>query len=386
MNIKLNISVFFYAFLISTVSIAQVNPDDIVLGKMMRLKSTILNEERPILVYTPPDYNNIETKYPVLYLLDGGAHYLHACGILQILSRSGRIPQMIIIGISNTHRNRDFTPTISDDLPGSGGGDKFLAFLKEELIPFVKSNYRTQPYSILFGHSLTGMFDIYTLAKEKELFNAFIIASPYLMYDNEIALKSLETFLKDSPNLNHSIYITIGDEPDYYASLDKLSILFNTYSTEKLNWKYVKMENEDHGSIPHKTIYDGLEFIYSDWRITNDQLAEGIDAIDEHYSNLSKRFGYEIKIPEFLLNQLGYRYLNQNLIDEAISVFVRNIENYPNSPNVYDSMGDAYVAAGQYEKAKKNYGKAIERGTVSADPNLQVYKKNLANVENKLSE
>jgi len=365
---------------------AQVNSDDIVVGKMMRLKSTILNEERPLLVYTPPDYNNVETKYPVLYLLDGGAHYLHTCGILQILSRSGRIPQMIIVGIPNTNRNRDFTPTVSDELQNSGGGENFLAFLKDELVPFVNKKYRTQPYSILFGHSLTGMYDIYTLSKEKDLFDAFILASPFLQYDNEVALKSLESFLKDSPELNHSVYITIGNEPDYFASLDKLENLFNTYSSENLRWEYVKMENEDHGSIPHKTIYDGLEFIFSDWRITADRLASGIDAIDEHYSILSKRFGYEIKIPEFLLNQLGYRYINQKLFDEAITVFLRNIENYPNSANVYDSMGDAYVAAGQYEKAKKNYANAIERGTVSADPNLQVFKNNLASVEKKLSE
>jgi len=365
---------------------AQVNSDDIVVGKMMRLKSTILNEERPLLVYTPPDYNNVETKYPVLYLLDGGAHYLHACGILQILSRSGRIPQMIIIGIPNTQRNRDFTPTVSDELQNSGGGENFLAFLKDELVPFVNKKYRTQSYSILFGHSLTGMYDIYTLSKEKDLFDAFILASPFLQYDDEVALNSLESFLKDSPELNHSIYITIGNEPNYFASLDKLTNLFKTYSSEKLRWKYVKMENEDHGSIPHKTIYDGLEFIFSDWRITADRLASGIDAIDEHYSILSKRFGYEIKIPEFLLNQLGYRYINQKLFDEAITVFLRNIENYPNSANVYDSMGDAYVAAGQYEKAKKNYANAIERGTVSADPNLQVFKNNLASVEKKLSE
>jgi len=382
----MKIKLLLLVLLIVSTGSAQVNPDDIVLGKMMRLKSSILNEERPILVYTPPDYDNVETKYPVLYLLDGGAHYLHASGIIQILSRSARIPQMIIIGIPNTQRNRDFTPTVSDDFQNSGGADNFLAFLKDELIPFVNDKYRTQPYSILFGHSLTGMFDIYTLSKEKELFDAFILASPFLMYDDEVALKSFESFLKDSPELDHSIYITIGNEPDYYASLEKLSNLFDTYSSNKLNWKYVKMENEDHGSIPHKTIYDGLEFIFSDWRISADQIAEGIEAIDKHYANLSKRFGYDINIPEFLLNQLGYRYLNQNLIDKAISIFLRNIENYPNSANVYDSMGDAYVAAGQYKKARKNYAKAIERGTVSADPNLQVFRNNLANVEKKLSE
>ena len=386
MNFKLLAIIFLCTIFIFNYINAQDVKNEIYLGKTVTLNSKILGEDRPVFISTPQGYENSEQKYPVLYLLDGGAHFLHATGIVQFLSRTGRIPQMIVVGISNTNRNRDFTPTVVKETQNSGGANNFLSFINDELTPYLKNNYRTQPYSILFGHSLTGMFEIHSLATQSELFNAYIIASPFLMYDNEVAIKSLESFLKKSPELNNSIYITVGNEPDYFASLDKLTNLFDTYLLEYLKWKYVKMENEDHGSVPHKTIYDGLEFIYSDWRITNDQLTDGIDAIDEHYANLSEHFGYEIKIPEFLLNQLGYRYLNQKSFNEAISVFLRNIENYPNSPNVYDSMGDAFVAAGQYENARKNYAKAIERGTVSADPNLQVFKNNLANVKKKLSE
>jgi len=380
------ISILLYLVLIVNTSNTQNVTNEIYLGKTITLNSKILGEDRPVFISTPQGYENTEEKYPVLYLLDGGAHFLHATGVVQFLARNGRLPQMIVVGIPNTNRNRDFTPFKTENFQNSGGADNFLAFLNTELIPFVNNKYRTQPYNILFGHSLTGMFDIYTLSKEKDLFDAFIVASPFLQYHDEIVLKSLDIFLKDSPELNHSIYITIGNEPDYFSSLDKLSNLFDKYSPKKLNWKYVKMENEDHGSVPHKTIYDGLEFIYSGWRISNEQLAKGIETVDEHYKNLSKKYGYEIKIPEFVLNQIGYRYINQQLFDEAIAVFLQNIENYPNSANVYDSMGDAYVAAGQFENARKNYAKAIERGTVSADPNLRIYKNNLANVEKKLSE
>jgi predicted alpha/beta superfamily hydrolase len=365
---------------------AQNVTNEIYLGKTITINSKILGEERPVFISTPQGYENSDQNYPVLYLLDGGVHFLHASGIVQFLSRNGRLPQMIVVGIPNTNRNRDFTPTAVKETQNSGGANNFLSFMKDELIPYVKNNYRTQPYKILFGHSLTGMFEIHSLATENELFNAYIIASPFLMYDNEVAIKSLESFLKKSPEFDNSIYITVGNEPDYYSSLGKLSNLFETYSSEKLNWKYVKMENEDHGSVPHKTIYDGLEFIYSGWRMTNDQLAKGVDAIDEHYNNLSRHFGYEIKIPEFLINQLGYQYINKNMISDALIAFKRNIELYPNSANVHDSMGDAYVAAGQLIHAKESYSKAIERGTVLSDPNLQIFKNNLANVVKQLAQ
>jgi predicted alpha/beta superfamily hydrolase len=360
--------------------------NEIYLGKTITLKSKILNEDRPIFISTPEGYDNSDQKYPVLYLLDAGTHFLHTTGIAQFLSRAGRIPQMVIVAIPNTNRNRDFTPSQTDEMPNSGGANNFLDFTKEELIPYVKNNYRIQPYSILFGHSLTGMFALHSFASRNELFNAYIIASPYLMYDNEIVLNTLESFAKNSPSLNNSLYITVGNEPDYFPSLKKLAALLDNCSLPDSGWKYVKMESEDHGSVPHKTIYDGLEFIYSNWRVTDDLLAKGIDTVDEHYKMLSDKFGYEIDIPEFLLNQLGYRYLNQNLIKEAIKIFKRNIKNYPNSANVYDSMGDAYFAADQFDNAKKNYSLAVQIGKESSDPNLQIYKNNLERAINKILE
>ncbi len=383
MKIHLTLLILFVTIL---TTFAQTVTNEIYLGKTVTLKSEILGEERPIFISTPQGYENSDQSYPVLYLLDGGAHFLHTTGIIQFLSRNGKLPQMIVVGIPNTNRNRDFSPTEVKDMQYSGGGNNFIKFMKDELIPFVEDKYRTHPYRIIFGHSLTGMFEIHLLAKQPKLFNAYIIASPFLMYDDETVIKSLGSFLKKSPALNNSIYITVGNEPDYFSSLNKLSELFDDYSSEELNWKYVKMENEDHGTVPHKTIYDGLEFIYSGWRITNDQRAKGIEAVDGHYTNLSKRFGYEIKIPEFILNQMGYGYVNQKMYEEAIAVFKKNIKNYPKSANVYDSIGDAYVAAGQLENARDSYTQAIKRGTELADPNLQIYKNNLANVENKISE
>jgi tetratricopeptide (TPR) repeat protein len=60
------------------------------------------------------------------------------------------------------------------------------------------------------------------------------------------------------------------------------------------------------------------------------------------------------------INSLGYRLLNEGKIKEAISVFRLNVESYPASPNVYDSLADAYLAAGDKKAALESYRKELE--------------------------
>ena len=69
-------------------------------------------------------------------------------------SGNRKIPEMIVVAIQNVDRRRDFTPdkiiTVREN--NSGGGERFLSFLEEELIPVIDQNFRTEPYRILFGH------------------------------------------------------------------------------------------------------------------------------------------------------------------------------------------------------------------------------------------
>ncbi|HEY6369449.1 MAG TPA: hypothetical protein VIX37_02630 [Candidatus Sulfotelmatobacter sp.] len=66
--------------------------------------------------------------------------------------------------------------------------------------------------------------------------------------------------------------------------------------------------------------------------------------------------------------------------DEAIAIFRRNVELYPGSANVYDSLGEGYENAGKLELATQNFRRAIEVGTKAADPNLSDYKGHLKRV------
>jgi len=69
---------------------------------------------------------------------------------------------------------------------------------------------------------------------------------------------------------------------------------------------------------------------------------------------------------------------------KALEIFKYNVQKYPNSANVYDSLGEGYEADDQFESALEHYQKAISRGEEISDPNLTLYKQHIERVEKKL--
>src|ERR1044072_1746503 len=82
--------------------------------------------------------------------------------------------------------------------------------------------------------------------------------------------------------------------------------------------------------------------------------------MEDHYRSLSKKFGFEIKPPEDLLNQFGYELLRAKNIAGSIEAFQRNTEFYPASANTYDSLASAYEADGDLKKARDLFEKAYK--------------------------
>jgi len=361
---------------ISSFSFNQTIKNDIVLGKRISLESKVLNETRDLYIYLPEGYGQSDQSYPVMYVLDGETNFTISAAIVNYYARIQQIPQMIVIGIPNVARNRDFTPIVNDRMQNSGGANNFIKFLDEELIDFVDNTYRTQNYKILFGHSLCGMFSVYTLFTNQAIFDAHIAASPYLMINDNYVIKKAEEALITNPNLNNQLYMSIGDEPRYYDSLDKITSVLTT-NKSKVSWTLEKYLEEDHGSIPLMTIADGLGFIFSDWQLTNDIAMNSVDAIKEHFQNRVKKYGFTTELAEVTLNAIGYRLLQGGKTRKAIDIFKYNVELYPNSANVYDSLGDAYDTHGKKNKALNNYMKAVSIAENTNDPNLPAFKNNV---------
>jgi predicted alpha/beta superfamily hydrolase len=361
-------------------------------GNRLAIKSAVLGEERVALIRTPAGYDTNDQRYPVLYMTDGAAQLGHTASTIEFLSRNGRMPEMIVVAVTNTDRTRDLTPTTPKRPPAAagaaappaqatGGSDKFLKFIETELIPEVEKKYRTQRYRIFAGHSLGGLLAVHAFATRNDLFNAYLAVSPSLWWDNQVAIHELEEFLKGRQDLNRTLFITLGDEKGgMRAGFDKAKELLGRQHLKDFVWDTALMEDEDHGTVVLRSHYLGLKKVFDGWQASPKTLAGGVQAVDDHFAKLSARYGYTIVPPELLMNQLGYQLLATDKKDEAIAVLQANVKRYPKSANVYDSLAEAYEKTGHLDLAKPNYERAVQLGAKNNDPNLPVYRTNLERV------
>ena len=343
----------------------------ITIGETISLRSAILNEERILQISLPGGYHSSGERYPVIYVLDGEGQFLQAVGAIRFLGKVNKMPQPIVVGIPNTNRNRDLLPTTSNPqdlkmLPGGGGADKFLAFLTDELRPYIDGNYRTWPFRILFGHSGAGLFVVHTFLNNPAAFSAYIASSPALWWNDNSEARSAEKILASNPGRRGFLFLSHGQEVELMTR--NIARLVKILQNTDLEWKFEVFAEENHESSPHRAIYDGLEFIYQGWRFDFTYLYREFNpekkvftagVLIDHYKKLTDRYGYECLPSEVYYNSVGYDLLSQKSVASAIELFKANVLFYPKSSNAYDSLAEAYMIDGDKARSIENYEKAL---------------------------
>lgn len=247
-----------------------------VIGKIEKIHSRILREDRILNVYLPDGYNQADSfRYPVIFLLDGSADedFIHIAGLVQFCSFAwvNHLPKSIVVGIANVDRRRDFTfPTSAQSdksaNPSSGHSKEFIEFLGSELVPHIENKYKTSGSRTLIGESLGGLLATEILLKNPALFNKYIIVSPSLWWDNGSILNLRSEIY--SPSFNHltDIYIGVGKEGltpttpprvmevDANLLADKLAAIHNN----SLNIRFDYLPGENHGTIMHQAVLNAF--------------------------------------------------------------------------------------------------------------------------------
>jgi|SRR6056297_572860 len=357
--------------------ICQITAQDtefIILGTKHTLHSNILNEDRGYWVSLPDSYNDNQSshkRYPVLMVLDGNIHFKSIAGVVNYLSsdayRSWKIPEMIVVGVQNVDRRRDYTPdkiiTVREN--NSGGGEKFLSFLEDELIPELENNYRTDPYRILFGHSLSALLATHTYMKEESLFSAFIAVDPSLgTWDVETMDKKLEA-VTDRTFKRYFYLATANWGKRNIRNRDRHVRLYEGLNSKCEGAFPAQMqyfENENHASVPPIAFYNGITTIFEGYGISYRDV-KNKDQLTQHFKALSQRLSWDFPPPEQLVNQIGYAMLrsrNEKEKGKALDFFILNTQNFPGSYNAFDSLGEAYEMLGDKKKAISNYAKSLE--------------------------
>lgn len=250
----------------SSAQFLQNQDKQIVIGHVDSLYSEVLKEQREIWVHLPE--NMEEGKhYPVIFLLDAPGHFHATAGLLKLLTQ-WNIPPSILVGITNTDRTRDYTPTNvafqrGRKSPTSGGADNFIKFIESELKTYLKSKYPTEDMSTIIGHSTGGLFAIYAYVHHPSVFDNYLAIDPSLWWDKEKLVTEAQGLIDQKKHGNKTLYLatanSTGTDTTRVRKLKSVStemlranlrfhdILVKNKAQLNFEWGY--FGNEDHGSI-----------------------------------------------------------------------------------------------------------------------------------------
>jgi len=237
-----------------------------------------------------------EGGYPVVYTLDADLMF---GTVTEAAAGLGRRPDVglpvIVVGIGyppdlnpGKERTLDYTPVVStgtpNQMPGSGGASDFYDFIANDLKPEIARRFAVDSKrETLFGHSLGGLFTLYTLINHPDAFDTFVAASPSIWFENGFIKK--ENFRKrvgpklEATGATPRVLITVGQyeqagDPDFppksLSDLQSRTQVDNarSYAEYLSGFKgmtvgFREVDGLDHGTVIPAAITYGLRFAFS---------------------------------------------------------------------------------------------------------------------------
>jgi len=257
-------------------------PTTFALSRIDTIPSTILGENRVLNVYLPDGYSpDSATKYPVIYLLDGGVDedFVHIVGLVMYNTTPwiNRFPQSIVVGIGNVNRRRDFTFAVPNldfvaktgfdksQFSAYGGSAKFIAFLEQEVQPFIDKRYATSKARTIIGESLAGLLATEILLKKPALFDTYIIMSPSLWWGQESLLHDAPRLLAAKGLNPVNVYIGACEKASsvrMYTDAKALSAIVTKHGAGKARVYFDYLPGETHATLIHQSVYNAFKLLY----------------------------------------------------------------------------------------------------------------------------
>ncbi|ALW86702.1 hypothetical protein AUC43_17415 [Hymenobacter sedentarius] len=370
----------------------------IVIGHVDSLTSAVLNEQRKVWVSLPASASYLayaKQRYPVVYLLDGASHFAYTSDIIQRLSAatSSVFPEMIVVGIANTLRTRDLTPSrptsvegmSPEELKTAGGAEKFTAFIEKELIPYIEAHYPASAHRTLIGHSFGGLLVLNTLVHHATLFEHYVALDPSLWWDGEKLLKEAHEALAQPHFKGRTLFVASANttgldsvraakDPsvDGQHTRAKWKLRGNLARTKSngLRSTYRYYPTDTHSLVTVDATYDALRYIFQPYMLAPaeystlfaDKPTEAAAAkLVAHYQQVSARVGYAVLPPESIVTRLAYKFLSMpGQAPSALALYQLNLQNYPASPSAHATMGYYYEKQNQPDLAIASYTKSLQ--------------------------
>ncbi len=254
------------------------------------IDSKIMGEKRELLVYTPFGYGEAtDNTFDVFYVFDSQNRdaFDLAHSLLAYEETGGK--SFIVVGIVSENRNKDMLPAQQTAAyrekwgENAGNADRFMAFLRNEAMPYLASRYRLGGTRIAVGHSNSAAFVLYTLMKDQGLFNDYIAISPNFANDEYALAKQFEAFDYSKLLQRKFVYVSHAAEETikgweiwktgrerFYAFAGQSEAL-----KKKLDVVVKSYPDEGHWSTYLPSLQNGLrEYFSYEERVANDYSSE----------------------------------------------------------------------------------------------------------------
>lgn len=356
--------------LILIIPINVVLSQSISIGEKKQIESRIYNGEREIWIHLPEHYDSPDfssSTYPVLYVLDGEWLFKTATAVVESLSGGlyRYMPEAIIVGIINTDRSRDLTPSndtvLHNNMPihtTSGGASEFLKFIETELGDYINTNYRTNGYNMLCGHSFGGLFTIYALLQQNEFFSAFIAHDPSLWWDNQILLNELVSNWDQYNFEGKQLYLSIAaydttevDRFKHSHTIIEFQQFIDSHKDSSFHFEWESFEKEDHGTIQLPATFNGLRTLFKGITLPVKKVPYNTRLIEERYQQLSTKLGHTLIPEEDLLDSLAKYCKRVKQKGAELDIREMHVRFYPNSSFAHSTLAECY-----YQNNMPTYG------------------------------
>jgi tetratricopeptide (TPR) repeat protein len=289
-------------------------------------------------------------------------YFAEAVSILDRLGPTGRIPEMLLVAVTNVDRYRDLMPQRADGSPS--GIKNFVRFFQEELIPYVEGNYRVKDYRVVMGPQAGANFVMYTLFENPDLFQAAIINNPFRWQGGrDLILKSARTFFDGHERFKKFLHITYeaGDalarEGAEYVDRFAQMVRERNITGFDLHLNFIPQNDE---FIQPMGLRTGLKDLFKDYPFPPDKEVQKLDDILGFYRGLSDQYGFAVDAPEHVLTEQSDRLAERGLTEARLEILTYIKANYPHSANAYWRLGNWHFDNGELEKARDHYQKIIE--------------------------
>ncbi|WHI47679.1 alpha/beta hydrolase-fold protein [Microbulbifer sp. VAAF005] len=336
-----------------------------VLGEVVhfRIDSEILGEEVTARVSLPDTYHHSESfSYPLLVILDGSTQFNHMASSVHFYSTYAVIPEMIVVGISTQDRLAYFTPTEPEAYAGrSGKADKLTKFLEDEFSGILSEKYRISPYSIISGHSLSGLYTSYLAINNESMFDAAISISPSLWWDDSSLIDDYKGSHASKENKPFRWFLSMANEPNEMPSaFNGMLQALNDMPRSGLYFSYARFPNETHDSTPLVGNAKGLQAVFSGWNAVPEIDVMSLSELKEFYSSKVDEYGYLFPLSVHQYNVYGLKAAYEGKTDWGIEILEQGAKEFPDSEILWDSLATAYKLGGKLKGAMSASDRAVK--------------------------